>query len=567
MNNLLRLFNFVIILTLVNIAIYATGEDRVVRVNKSAPEPVNTEDGTWAIQNSGFTQASRGINHISVVDANNVWAQAYDGVSTSNYIVQYTRTTNGGTTWTPISISGYSSGWGSAMINAVSGTTAWVALFNASSGGGRILKTTDGGTSWTHQNTATFSAPAGFPNVVHFFDANNGYCMGDPNGGYFEIYTTTDGGTNWTRVPTGNIPAPSASDEYGVVGYYSAVGNTTWFTTNKGRVFKSTDKGLTWTVATTPAGNNQIDVRFRDANYGIVMNPSNGMTWKSTDGGSTWALNSVTSGFFYTNDYVFIPGTSNAMVSTGAATGASGVSYSLNGGSVWTDFTGTTGTQYLATGFLNNFTGWAGGFNTSATVGGMYKFTGFVDPTIPVEFTSFSAQTSENSVTLSWATATETNNYGFEVQRSTDNKNFVSLGFVQGKGTTTVPQSYIFTDRTDIKAKIYYRLKQIDLDGKFNLSKVIEVDANLPTQFSLSQNYPNPFNPSTAINFSVPQAADVNITVYNTSGEAVATIANGVFEPGFHQVVWNAQGITSGVYFYTIKAGNFTETKKLMLMK
>ncbi|NUM71431.1 MAG: hypothetical protein HUU43_11315, partial [Ignavibacteriaceae bacterium] len=148
MNNLLRLFNFIIILSLVNIAIYATGEDRVVRVNKSAPEPVNTEDGTWAIQNSGFTQASRGINHMSVVDANNVWAQAYDGVSTSNYIVQYTRTTNGGTTWTPISISGYSSGWGSAMINAVSGSTAWVALFNASSGGGRILKTTDGGTSW-----------------------------------------------------------------------------------------------------------------------------------------------------------------------------------------------------------------------------------------------------------------------------------------------------------------------------------------------------------------------------------------------------------------------------------
>ena len=203
----------------------------------------HTETGTWVDQASGFATVSRGLNYIDVVSSNVAWGAAYDGLSPTTYIVEFTRTTNGGTTWTASGISGYTSGWGTAMIMGTSNLKAWIPVFNATAGGGRILATTDGGTTWIHQTTATFAAPAGFPNVIHFWNDNEGFCMGDPNGGYFEIYTTTNGGTNWVRVAQANIPAPIAADEYGTVGYYSVVGNTVWFSTNKGRIFKSTDKG------------------------------------------------------------------------------------------------------------------------------------------------------------------------------------------------------------------------------------------------------------------------------------------------------------------------------------
>ena len=148
------------------------------------------ETGTWVDQASGFSTASRGLNYMDVVSANVVWAAAYDGVSPTTYIVEFTRTTNGGATWSASGITGYTSSWGTAMIMGTSNLNAWIPVFNATSGGGRILATTNGGTSWVHQTTATFSAPAGFPNVVHFWNDTEGFCMGDPNGGYFEIYTT-----------------------------------------------------------------------------------------------------------------------------------------------------------------------------------------------------------------------------------------------------------------------------------------------------------------------------------------------------------------------------------------
>lgn len=139
-----------------------------------------------------------------------------------------------------------------AMICAISDSIAWVPLYG-SNGGGMIAKTEDGGKSWTQVTTSNqFDASkGGFPNVVHFWDKNNGFAMGDPTGTdtdtdtYFEIYTTTDGGANWTRVDKSKIPTP-LEDEYGVIGYYTTINDTVWFSTYKGRIYRSVDKGYNW---------------------------------------------------------------------------------------------------------------------------------------------------------------------------------------------------------------------------------------------------------------------------------------------------------------------------------
>ncbi|RPI61316.1 MAG: hypothetical protein EHM44_08880, partial [Ignavibacteriales bacterium] len=131
---------------------------------------------------------------------------------------------------------------------------------------------------------------------------------------------------------------------------------------------------------------------------------------------------------------------------------------------------------------------------------GYYHFK--VSNTVPVELLSFTGSSIENTVTLNWITATETNNSGFEVQRLKDSKiekikNWKSIGFINGQGTTTESKSYSFTDKDLTEGKYRYRLKQIDFDGSFEYSTVISVELDLPTKFTLNQNYPNPFNPST----------------------------------------------------------------------
>lgn len=200
----------------------------------------------------------------------------------------------------------------------------------------------------------------------------------------------------------------------------------------------------------------------------------------------------------------------------------------------------------------------------------------FVEPfdiaAVPVELTSFSANVVNGGVVLSWSTSTETNNSGFEVERSLDNNVFSKIAFVSGFGTTAEPKSYNYSDQSVKGGTYYYRLKQIDYDGTFNYSDVVEVYVSLPKDFALEQNYPNPFNPSTSIQFSLPVDANVTIAVYNLVGEKVADIASSDFSAGTHKVDFDASNLTSGIYFYRIDAtasnGNiFSSVKKMTLLK
>jgi enediyne biosynthesis protein E4 len=188
--------------------------------------------------------------------------------------------------------------------------------------------------------------------------------------------------------------------------------------------------------------------------------------------------------------------------------------------------------------------------------------------TIPVELLNFSAKISGNNVILNWSTATETNNKGFDVLKSSDKKNWNILGYVAGSGSSTEQRSYSYTDEDVNQGKYYYKLVQIDYDGTRTEKNIVEVDFNNQvTEFSLSQNYPNPFNPVTKIEYSVLSASNVEIRLFNVLGSEVAVLLNEVKTAGKHSFNFNASGFNSGVYFYTLKAGNYTATRKMIIMK
>lgn len=186
---------------------------------------------------------------------------------------------------------------------------------------------------------------------------------------------------------------------------------------------------------------------------------------------------------------------------------------------------------------------------------------------VPVELVSFVASVSGNNVTLNWTTATEVNNSGFEILRSTQENSWESIGYIQGYGTTTENHIYSFTDQGLAEGNYSYKLKQIDFNGSFEYSNIVNVDVANPINFGLYQNYPNPFNPTTSIKFSLPEASMVTLKVYNTLGEEVASLLNEVMSSGTHSVNYNAVGLNSGLYFYRLEAGDFVEVKKMTLLK
>ena len=191
---------------------------------------------------------------------------------------------------------------------------------------------------------------------------------------------------------------------------------------------------------------------------------------------------------------------------------------------------------------------------------------------IPVELIAFNAEMVDGNVVLSWSTATETNNNGFQIERTVRSQqssvsNWENKGFVNGKGTRTEKTFYSFKDKNEKPGAYLYRLKQIDFDGTSSYSNEVEIEVSGPKDFALYQNYPNPFNPSTTIKFALPVKTNLSLNVYNTLGEKVAEIFNGEKEEGYHEVMFNASGLSSGIYFYKIESENYSSTKKLMLLK
>ena len=186
---------------------------------------------------------------------------------------------------------------------------------------------------------------------------------------------------------------------------------------------------------------------------------------------------------------------------------------------------------------------------------------------MPVELTSFTAKNLGDRITLTWRTATEVNNMGFEVERRINNSAWKKLKSINGNENSNSPNKYSFTDVNPGNGKIEYRLKQIDISGNYKYSNTVEVITVVPSKFELAQNYPNPFNPSTVIKYSLAKPVFVTIKIYDELGKEITTLVNENKDAGFYNVTFNASGMPSGVYLYKINAGTFNEAKKLILAK
>ncbi len=184
---------------------------------------------------------------------------------------------------------------------------------------------------------------------------------------------------------------------------------------------------------------------------------------------------------------------------------------------------------------------------------------------IPVELLTFSADVLGNSVRIKWQTATELNNNGFELLRNGE-----AIAFIPGNGTTAEIKNYSYTDKNVSAGKVRYALIQLDYDGTRTVIKEAEVEIeSMPLTYALMQNYPNPFNPATKINFSIPVQEHVSLKIYNVLGSEVAGLINEVKEAGNYtaEIDMNKSGLSSGVYFYTLKAGSFKQTRKMVILK
>ena len=192
---------------------------------------------------------------------------------------------------------------------------------------------------------------------------------------------------------------------------------------------------------------------------------------------------------------------------------------------------------------------------------------------LPVELTSLTATNSGANVKLNWTTATEVNNYGFEVERKTAATDWTKIGFVTGNGNSNSIKEYTYEDNPQGSESFQYRLKQIDLDGKFKYSDPVDVKVDLPVNFALKQNYPNPFNPTTVIKYQIPKATQVSLKVYDILGSEVATLVNEVKSPGNYEVIFDASNVgqgrslASGLYIYRIQAGSFNQVRKMLMLK
>jgi photosystem II stability/assembly factor-like uncharacterized protein len=350
---------------------------------------VPTNSWTTA-QNSNFPAGGLAARLMDAVDANVIWLGSDDVFTSRNYCF-YSMSSNGGSSFTSGPIFPNSTAVGDttdyvlANIEGIDANTAWVCAFQrsapystANQGGGVIYRTTNGGANWSNMTAAgMFSNVANsFADFVTFLTPSVGIAVGDPVGGAFEIWRTVNGGLSWSIVPSANIPAPQSNTEFAIVNKFAKQGTSNmWFGTNEGRMYYTTNSGVTWNVSNVAANTATIqDVAFSSPSVGLAIF-ENGIDelYRTIDGGQSWTQLSSGLGFF---DLAAIPNT-NAFVAVDWTNG-NNIFYSLNNGGSWINYGGGSGIPYTSVDFGSTAVGWVGTFNSTVTPsnGGIFKYSG-----------------------------------------------------------------------------------------------------------------------------------------------------------------------------------------------
>jgi hypothetical protein len=427
----------------------------------------------------------------------------------SNTSILLIRSTDDGVTWSsPVNVSDGSSGVQGSYPAISSNGDVNVAWHSSSSGGQvRFDKSTDGGVTFGTDKIVSNAPNGWFPHMTI-----------DLSGGPFNdyIYVVWDD----TRYGDDDVFLSVSSD-----------GGNSWSSAiriNNDPV--SNGKDQYWpSIAISEQG--EIVILFYDTRNTQNNNIIEAYVARSTDGGAT-----------FTNELVStVPSPTN--IPNSDVRFGDYINIDFVGGNivpVWTDER-------------------AGGYD-------MDIYTGLIPPIVPVELLSFTSRIVNGKVILDWVTATELNNMGFEIQRSIDNNIFVTVGFVEGKGNSTENQYYSFKDENNT-SKVYYRLKQIDFNGSYTYSNVIEVDGVVVSTIQLEQNYPNPFNPATTIKYQLGNDGFVNLKVFSSLGEEVVDLVNEFQKAGNHQILFDGRALPSGMYVYQLTSGNYKESKKMLMLK
>jgi PKD repeat protein len=507
---------------------------------------------TWIQEGAGFTAASRGMMNISICNPQIAWVSAYDGTGGGAAVQDFSKTINGGTTWTP-GIINNASGLQTSMLFGINADTAYAIMYKSSGSNPQgVYKTVNGGTTWTHQASALFTNANSFPDWIWFFDANNGIATGDPINSHFEIYTTTDGGATWVAIPAANSPV-SLSGEYGYTSNVCAHGDYVWFGTNHGRILASTDRGQHWIVAAPFTTAQNAYPAYRDSLSGLGLKYMSSadtlaLLKNSIDGGNNYSPLTY-AGSPFSGEIKYIPGTPNTYVTTGVdgtnqATRL-GVTYSFDGGNNWYAEPQIFGTQVTCSAWMNDSTGWIGSFNTDAT-DGLYKFNGVL--ALPVS----NFMTPDTLLALG-GSATFTN-------LSTGTPTSYSWTFTGGTpATSTAKNPPAITYNTPGT----YNVKLVVTNGfgsntltKTNYIHVGGVGINELQQNAVSV-YPNPVKDIMTVqaNSSIKE-----ISLYNITGQLVLNqVVNST------KVNVTTTGLSTGIYSLKAILDNGIVTKKIVI--
>ena len=456
-----------------------------------------------------------------------------------SYALNFYKRTNGLENWSRLFLN---INWSDVFfVNELKG------FFISSNIGAGIYKTEDGGISYQKIE----NAPSGYD--LLFLDSLTGFIAG--------THKTTDGGETWYQINTGGgIKVFFINDSIG------------WSIDS--HIYKTTNQGEDWFTQLTLPADNFTSIFFVDSLNGWATSR---YIWQTTNGGNNWIQRTDIPAFLSNDIYFYnylrgwiiagnemyytVDGGSNwvmdpqiytysrnfeAISSTHFIITGTNIYESVDTGQVWENITSQVGSYFTALQAPKNYLAYG--------VGPYGYIISYLDTSIvPIELINFSVEYSSNKINLYWMTATETNNYGFEILKSTYSDNWNKIGFVSGYGTTTEEHNYSFTDESVQNAKYQYRLKQIDFNGSFKYSKIMKVVIGLSTEYSMSQNYPNPFNPTTKISWQSPVGSWQTLKIFDLLGNEVKTLINEYRPAGEYETKFDGTGLPSGVYFYQLR--------------